>query len=622
MTTTPTFWSTEVTISSDLFAFSPQVTALADDSFIIGWGNSTDIFGRHFDTFGSFTGGDFLSAVSAADTKPLSSPLFVQQTGGDVVVLYNQLFGNGDDDVFWDFTNRDFSPANNTHAVANSGIDEVLFDATATATGGSAMVFEEPAPGTGPETITFLRFLTSAGLEASVLIPVGPHLPGESQTDAAIAGIFNGTVAVAYDNFRFSDGARDVRLHVYDADGRDIADAGNGSHEVLVSGAGHNAAFPEVAVTNGGTPDIDGDGEIVVAWQDDRGIEFRRFSDERALPIDQIAHTIADSAGGLLPHVAPLNDGGFIVEWGQAFGREQDGSPDFDIVLQRFDKNGAAVGDKVFIANPGDQGPFNVSLTTLADGRVAVVFNNETGDSTNVTTLDTVILDPRDSTIDGTSGDDVITSRREGATINGLAGDDQLLGVDGNDVLNGGSGDDFLNGGRGDDTLAGGGGADLMRGGQGADTLVGNGGLDTLIGGSGDDKLVGGRGPDALVGGAGNDELHGGKGQDSFVFNARLGATTDVDHIADFAPGEDFILLDNRVFHALTQTGTLAKGAFFTGAKAHDSSDRIIYNPKNGFLTYDSNGSHSGGATHFATLAPHLHLTHNDFFVFHALFQA
>ena len=620
MTTTPTFWSTEVTISNDLFAFSPHVTALADDSFVIGWGNGTDIFARHFDAFGSFTGGDFLSAVSAADMKPLAPPILVQQTGGDVIALYNERFDPGDDDVFWDFTNRDFSPANNTHAVANSGIDEVLFDATATATGGSAMVFEEPAPGTGPETITFLRFLTSAGLEASVLIPVGPHLPGESQTDAAIAGIFNGTVAVAYDNFRFSDGARDVRLHVYDANGRDVADAGNGSHEVLVSGAGHNAAFPDVVLTNGGTPEIDGDGAIVVAWQDSAGIEFRRFSDERALPIDQNARTIAGSAGGLLPHIAPLNDGGFIVEWGQAFGKEQDGSPDFDIVLQRFDINGNAVGDKVFIDNPGDQGPFNVSLTTLADGRVAVAFTNETGDSTDVTTLDTVILDPRDSTIDGTSHDDVITSRREGATVNGLAGDDQLLGVDGNDVLNGGSGDDFLNGARGDDALAGGGGADFMRGGQGADTLIGNGGIDTLIGGGGADTLAGGSGNDDLVGSGGNDQLRGGSGRDSFVFNAHLNAKTNVDHISDFSVGEDFILLDNRVFQALTQTGTLAKGAFFIGEKAHDSSDRIIYNPKNGFLTYDSNGSHSGGATHFATLAPHLHPTHNDFFVFHEMF--
>ena len=78
------------------------------------------------------------------------------------------------------------------------------------------------------------------------------------------------------------------------------------------------------------------------------------MSDELALPIDETPRSIAGSAGGLLPHVVALNDGGFLVEWGQAFGTEQDGSPDFDIVMQRFDIRGDPVGNRVFIANPGD----------------------------------------------------------------------------------------------------------------------------------------------------------------------------------------------------------------------------------------------------------------------------
>ena len=31
--------------------------------------------------------------------------------------------------------------------------------------------------------------------------------------------------------------------------------------------------------------------------------------------------------------------------------------------------------------------------------------------------------------------------------------------------------------------------------------------------------------------------------------------------------------------------------AFWQGAKAHDSNDRIIYNPKNGIVYYDSDGT-------------------------------
>ena len=54
---------------------------------------------------------------------------------------------------------------------------------------------------------------------------------------------------------------------------------------------------------------------------------------------------------------------------------------------------------------------------------------------------------------------------------------------------------------------------------------------------------------------------------------------------------------------------------FFEGAHAHDATDRIIYNPQNGWLTYDSNGSAAGGVHHFATLNAHLTLTNADFLV-------
>ena len=160
--------------------------------------------------------------------------------------------------------------------------------------------------------------------------------------------------------------------------------------------------------------------------------------------------------------MAALNDGGFIVEWGQSFGQESDGSADFDLVLQRFDKDGNAVGDQVIIDNPGDQGPFGVSLATLQDGRVIVTFNNETGDATNLTTLDYVILDPRNQTINGTGADDVIVGRQDASTINGLDGADNLTGMNGKDALNGGAGADRLTGGLGKDILFGGADADAF----------------------------------------------------------------------------------------------------------------------------------------------------------------
>ena len=124
--------------------------------------------------------------------------------------------------------------------------------------------------------------------------------------------------------------------------------------------------------------------------------------------------------------MAGLKDGGFLIVWGQAFGIESDASADFDLAIQRFDGNGNAVGDRMFIDEPGDQGPFDVSVTTLADGRVAIAFSNETGDSTDQTKLDYVILDPRDTTILGTNGaDTILVGRLDGSTIQGFGGADQ-----------------------------------------------------------------------------------------------------------------------------------------------------------------------------------------------------
>ena len=153
--------------------------------------------------------------------------------------------------------------------------------------------------------------------------------------------------------------------------------------------------------------------------------------------------------------------------------------------------------------------------------------------------------------------------------------------------------------------------------GGGNDTYNGSGGgvVDgTVFGGDGNDRLIGGARNDSLSGGPGNDTLTGGGGHNEFIFDAALGPS-NIDTITDFAPSRDVISLSHAIFTHTNAFGTLAASMFFEGAAAHDASDRIIYNPANGFVTYDSNGNHPGGAIHFATLADHLTLTHADFLV-------
>lgn len=152
--------------------------------------------------------------------------------------------------------------------------------------------------------------------------------------------------------------------------------------------------------------------------------------------------------------------------------------------------------------------------------------------------------------------------------------------------------------------------------GPGNDKFTGtNGTSGAIFGETGKDKIVGGKGGDLISGGRGDDTLTGGPGSDRFRFDAALSAAANVDTITDFAHAVDKIELDNDIFTATNASGTLTASMFFSGAKAHDQSDRIIYNPVNGFLTYDSNGNVAGGAVQFAKLDANLAVTNADFLV-------
>lgn len=111
----------------------------------------------------------------------------------------------------------------------------------------------------------------------------------------------------------------------------------------------------------------------------------------------------------------------------------------------------------------------------------------------------------------------------------------------------------------------------------------------------------------------------GGMDSDTFFFDTAF-ANAGITKILDFAHGVDKIWLDYDVFvgtgfQGAGFQGVLSAGQFYVGSGAHDADDRIIYNPANGYLVYDSNGNVAGGVHHFATLAAGLTLTNTDFLV-------
>jgi serralysin len=152
-------------------------------------------------------------------------------------------------------------------------------------------------------------------------------------------------------------------------------------------------------------------------------------------------------------------------------------------------------------------------------------------------------------------------------------------------------------------------------------STTGTDGDDTLIGGQGRDTLSGELGDDVLYGRQGHDSLTGGEGRDTFVFDTAPSKRTNVDRITDFTVKDDSLFLDHTVFKKLGQKGSFATPAklspskFWKGEKAHDASDRLIYNKKTGVLLYDADGTGKAAAVKIAMLSKKLALSAKDFFV-------
>ncbi len=218
-----------------------------------------------------------------------------------------------------------------------------------------------------------------------------------------------------------------------------------------------------------------------------------------------------------------------------------------------------------------------------------------------------------------------------------------ILGTSGKNTIDGGGGADSLTGGGGDDTYivdnsddfvteSAGGGSDTVKAsasftlsanvekltltGTGNINGTGNAIANSIVGNNGQNKLSGANGNDTLDGGLGKDALTGGSGADSFIFKTALGAS-NIDSVKDFVAADDTIKLENAIFTALTATGTLASAAFYgsDAGKAHDSSDRIIYETDTGKLFYDKDGTGSAVAVQFAVLDTKPGLTNADFVI-------
>lgn len=210
----------------------------------------------------------------------------------------------------------------------------------------------------------------------------------------------------------------------------------------------------------------------------------------------------------------------------------------------------------------------------------------------------------------------IMTIQYGGSYADVLHGDgknNSLAGYGESDTIYGEGGNDYIYGDL-EDMFSVPPGNDKLYGGSGHDKIFGDAGNDLLNGGTGNDYLQGDAGADTLIGGAGYDQMVGGSGRDIFVFDAQLSAS-NVDVIDDFSVRDDVIWLDDDIFTKIGKVGSLSNDAFYSGSKAHDKDDRIVYDSKSGKLWYDADGIGSLAASHIATLDTGLKITAADFYI-------
>lgn len=125
------------------------------------------------------------------------------------------------------------------------------------------------------------------------------------------------------------------------------------------------------------------------------------------------------------------------------------------------------------------------------------------------------------------------------------------------------------------------------------------------------DNLVRGNAADNNLNGLhGHDTLTGGAGADDFIFSAAWRADS-VDRITDFAPGEDRIVVHQRLVNV--DPGVLDDTAFHLGAAATTADHRFVFDGTT--LRYDSDGSGSGAAFDIANFDGVPTLTADDIFI-------
>ncbi len=187
------------------------------------------------------------------------------------------------------------------------------------------------------------------------------------QGDTRVVALSNGNFAVAWES-NLQDGSDlGVYVRVFDATGTALT----GEISVNTTTTDLQGDVSLAALTGGG---------FVATWEsnlqdgDQKGIYSQRF-DNNGVPqgVETQIHTT--TAGSQFdPRVTALNDGGYLIVW------DSDAAGDINLMAQRFDATGAAVGSEFQVNTTTASGQDDGVVTALSGGGFVVIWESATQD--------------------------------------------------------------------------------------------------------------------------------------------------------------------------------------------------------------------------------------------------
>jgi Ca2+-binding RTX toxin-like protein len=526
----------------------PDVAALSDGRFLVAYQAAPDslvVFGQLINAGGSPSGGTLFIESEIEDHE---NPAVAARPGGAAIVVWED--GNVDlprpniQLAVINSAGTNITPGGELDAVVGTSADGFPNqnpDVATFANGQSIIVWERTIDGNDHDINARVLNAPGTGFTTSARIAIDISTSFSRSPAVATSG---NKALVVYSDSR-NGGNFDVRAVLFDAS------TGTFGQSIVIADkpATNNLASAEVAALT--------DGRYIVVYADvNANLLLARFVSAAGNPVGGEI-TIATNVPNAFPDVAGTPDSGFVAVWNEAgdvHGRRYlgDGTPGGD----EFRVNGLADGFQGF-----------PSITINSAGRVFVTFEDggsRPGD-TEPPGIRGGLFQLTTEVINGTLGDDTITTYNLGETINGGPGNDVINAMGGNDTVFGGDHNDTVNGGNGNDNLK------------------GERNVDTLNGGAGNDSLDGGQKKGTLT---------GGPGLDSFVFNTAV-KKGNKQTITDFTPADDTIVLDACKFKKL-DPGPLKGKHFFKGSP-DDGNDYVGIKGKK--VVYDANGDKDGGDT-------------------------